>query len=95
MNQSLKLARIECVEETRRRRTNGNSSEGLVDGDSELFNKFLWNQTERWKSFVMCSLDCIAQKVGMVMNTVINSTNEHHLNQINFCFSIQFQSIYS
>lgn len=66
LNETLKSAKAQCLYETRKGRKNYNNSEEIIEGDGELYNMFSCNRIKIWKSYVTCTMDCVAQKFGMV-----------------------------
>lgn len=66
ISETLKLAKAQCLVETRKSRKPYNESEDFIDGDGELYTMFSCDRIKRWKTFVTCTIECIAQKVGMV-----------------------------
>lgn len=76
-NETLKVVKTECVIETKKNRKNYNGSEDTIDGDGELYNMFSCDRIKRWKTFVTCAIECVAQKVGVVINTICQPFNLH------------------
>jgi hypothetical protein len=66
LNQTLLTAKAQCMTEARKSMKKFNASEDTIDGDGGLYNMFSCERSNRWKTMVTCSLDCVSHKIGMV-----------------------------
>lgn len=71
LNQTLLSAKAECMTEARKSMKKFNASEDTVDGDGGFYNMFSCERTNRWKTMVTCTIDCVAHKIGMVKNSYL------------------------
>lgn len=67
-NQTLLAAITECKTESKKAMKKVESPEENLDGDGGLYNMYSCDRMKRWKMMVSCTIDCVAQKIGMVKN---------------------------
>lgn len=68
LNQTLQTAIAECKTESKKAMRKAENPEENFEGDGGLYNMFSCDRMKRWKMMVSCTIDCVAQKVGMVKN---------------------------
>lgn len=71
LNQTLAAAKQQCLMDVRKSRKSVNASDDTIEGDGGLYSMFSCDRMNRWKTVVTCTVDCVAQKVGMVITVCL------------------------
>ena len=71
LNQTLQTAIADCKAESKKAMRKAETPQDLFEGDGGFYNMFSCDRMKRWKMMVSCTVDCVAQKIGMVKNLTV------------------------
>lgn len=65
-NDTFLTTKAQCIAANRKMLRKNNDTQGKSEDDSGLSNLFSCDRVNRWKTVVTCTIDCVAQKLGMI-----------------------------